>query len=133
MCKAFSISTINSCRLIPDKGILSCSAYNKAIATERECWRFNLATCSIHLRLNLLAGFYDGIADHRVQNAKLRIGCRSGHFNVGDGVDVLRIVEHLGCGNLVIVQCPLGLYAIVGICWNLKFAEEVAFDPEFLL
>ena len=81
---------------------------------------------------NLLAGCHDGVSNLLVQHAQLRIGGRGGHLHIGHGDDVLRIVAHLGVGDFVVVDGPLGLYAVVSVDGNLKFADEVAFDPEFL-
>jgi hypothetical protein len=38
---------------------------------------------------------------------------------------------HLRRGNLVIVEGPLRLDAVVGVGRNLKFSDKVTFDPEF--
>ena len=80
---------------------------------------------------DFLAGLDNGVRDGAVQHAEFGVGLRGGHLHVGDRDDVLRIVEHLRRGNLVIVEGPLGLDAIVGVGRYLELAEEVAFDPEF--
>ena len=80
---------------------------------------------------DFLAGLDDGVRDGAVQHAEFGVGLRGGHLHVSDRDDVLRIVEHLRRGNLVIVEGPLGLDAVVGVGRYLELAEEVAFDPEF--
>jgi hypothetical protein len=42
-------------------------------------------------------------------------------------------MEHLRRGDLVIVEGPLGLNAVVGVGRDLKFTEEVAFDRNLVL
>ena len=80
---------------------------------------------------NFLAGCNNCIGNGLVQYAKFCICAGCGHFNVCHCDYVLRIIAHAGVGNLVIIKCTLGLYAVVGIEGNLKFAKEVALDPEF--
>ena len=80
---------------------------------------------------DFLAGLDDGVRDGAVQHAEFGVGLRGGHLHISDRDDVLRVMEHLRRGNLVIVEGPLGLNAVVGVGRDLKFTEEVAFDPEF--
>ena len=80
---------------------------------------------------NFLAGRHNGIGNFGVQHAQLRVGGRRGHFYIGHGNDVLRIVAHPRVGNFIVVKSPLGLYAVISVDGNLKFADKVALDPEF--
>ena len=78
-----------------------------------------------------LAGCDDGIGNLLVQHAQLGIGAGGGHLHIRNRNDVLRIVVHMRCRNLIIVNSPLRLNAVVGICRNLQFSNQVTFDPEF--
>ena len=80
---------------------------------------------------NFLAGCHNGIGNLGVQHAQLRVGGRRGHLHIGHGNDVLRIVAHPRVGNFIVVKSPLGLYAVISVDGNLKFADKVALDPEF--
>ena len=80
---------------------------------------------------NFLAGLDDSLGDVLVQRTQFGIGTGRRHLHISHGNDVLRIVVHMRGGNLVIVDGPLGLYTVVSINGNLKFADKVALDPEF--
>ena len=54
-------------------------------------------------------------------------------FLEANGVDVFRVVEHLGGGYPVVVEGPLGLDTVIGVGGNLELAEQVAFKAEILL
>ena len=58
---------------------------------------------------NLLAGRADGIGDLRVQHAEFLVGQGCGPFDVCYGFHILRIVVHVGVGDLVVLDGPLGL------------------------
>ena len=74
----------------------------------------------------------DGIGDFRVKGTEFLVGLGGSQLDASHRYDIFRIIAHPGGGNLVIVEGPLGLHTIIRIGWNLEFAEQVGFNPEFL-
>ncbi len=75
------------------------------------------------------AGGHDRFADFLRKDAELGVGGCGGHLHIGHRDDVLGIVAHPRGGNLIVVEGPLGLDAVVSVGGNLKFSQEVGFDP----